>query len=65
MADEQENERGLVDIVRHFNDSNEGEDSGEAGHFRDVSDLDHQLYGSIDQAGDGFFYHTSSTIFTQ
>ena len=63
-GEEEEYDARVAEIIKNFNDSDDGEDSWEAGHFQDVDDLDEQVYGSIEQAGEGFFI-TALKLFLQ
>ena len=64
-GEEEECDARVAEIIKNFNnnDSDDGEDSWEAGHFQDVDDLDEQVYGSIEQAGEGFFNCRAETLF--
>ena len=54
-GEEEEHDARVAEMIKNFNDSDDGEDSWEAGHFQDVDDLDEQFCGSIEQAGKGGF----------
>ena len=60
MAGEEEKyDARVAEIIKNFNDSDDGEDSWEAGHFQDVDDLDEQVYGSIEQVAPAKQFHCS------